>query len=286
MILSSARPDQSRVHDLHTHSTASDGAFAPAELVRLAAESGITDLALTDHDTVDGLEEAAAEAERQGVRLIPAVELSAGWERKSIHVVGLGIDPGNRELRSGLAAMAEIRRLRAGEIGLRLAKCGFPDCHEAVLAAAGQGMVTRAHFARHLFERGEVATVQDAFDRYLGRGKPAYVPTEWTALADTVGWIRGAGGVAVLAHPQRYKLTGSWMRRLLQQFTDCGGEGIEVVTGNGGPQDTETAAQQARRFGLLASVGSDYHTPEHYWIKLGRLPPLPDGLQPVWSRWE
>jgi predicted metal-dependent phosphoesterase TrpH len=274
-----------RVYDLHTHSTASDGAYTPAELVRQAAEAGITDLALTDHDTVDGLQEASVEAARLGIRLIPAVEVSAGWQRKSIHVVGLGIDPEHGGLRSGLDGIAQIRRVRAQEIGRRLAKCGIADCHEAVLAGAGQGMVTRAHFARHLFERGEVATVQDAFDRYLGRGKPAYVPTEWTPLAEAVAWIRAAGGVAVLAHPQRYKLSGSWMRRLLQEFCGCGGQAMEVVTGNGAPQDIDVAAQQARRFGLLASVGSDFHTPDHYWIKLGRLPALPAGVEPVWSLW-
>jgi len=275
-----------RVYDLHTHSTASDGAYAPAELVQRAAEAGITDLALTDHDSLDGLGAAAAAAAPLRLRLIPAVEVSAQWEGKSVHVVGLAVDAASHALRDGLAGVRDLRVARAGEIGRRLARCGIPDCHEAVLAAAGGGMVTRAHFARHLFELGEVATLQDAFDRYLGQGKPGYVPTEWAALADAVAWVRAAGGVAVLAHPQRYKLTGSRMRRLLQSFVEAGGRALEVVTGNGTPQETETAAQSARRFGLLASAGSDFHTPDHYWIKLGRLPPLPDGVTPVWSLWD
>ena len=274
-----------RRYDLHTHSTASDGAYTPAELVRNAAEAGITDLALTDHDTLAGLREADEAAQVAGIQLIPAVEVSVTLMRKSIHIVGLGVDPANEVLRQGLAGIQKIRSERALEMGRRLAKCGFPGSYEAATAMAGEGMITRTHFARHLLNLNVIGTMQDAFDMYLGQGKPAYVPTDWAGLEDCVGWITGAGGVAVVAHPQRYKLTGSWMRQLLGAFKEAGGQGLEVVSGAGHPQDIETAAQQARRFDLLASQGSDFHSPEHFWVKLGKLPALPANLTPVWSLW-
>ena len=276
----------SRKYDLHSHSTASDGAYTPAELVQAAFGAGVTDLALTDHDTVAGLAEAQIAAEAAGLRLLPAVEISVTWERKSIHVVGLNVDPANPALNDGLRRLQVTRSERAVEMGRRLAKCGFGNCYEAAAVAAGAGMITRTHFARHLINLGAVSTLQAAFDSYLGQGKPAYVPTDWAGLNDCVGWINGAGGVAVVAHPARYKLTGSWMRRLLDAFKSAGGAGIEVVSGAGNPQDIDMSATYARRFDLLASAGSDFHSPEHFWVKLGALPALPKDLKPVWSVWD
>ena len=274
-----------RVYDLHTHSTASDGAYSPTALVQAAAAVGVTDLALSDHDTLAGLSEAGEAAKIAGINLIPSVEVSVSWERKSIHIVGLRVEVANGPLNEGLARLQCVRAERAQEMGRRLAKCGFSGCYEAASALAGDGMITRTHFARHLLNIGVIGGLQDAFDRFLGQGKPAFVPTEWASLDEAVGWITGAGGVAVVAHPQRYKMTGSWMRKLLEAFKYAGGQALEVVSGSGNPQDIDASATHARRFDLLASAGSDFHSPDHHWIKLGQLPALPKGLQPVWSLW-
>lgn len=273
-------------YDLHTHSTASDGAYAPAELVRQAAAAGITHLALTDHDSTAGIAEAQAAAGDCGIALIPAVEVSASWQEKSVHIVGLNIDPECASLREGLVRLQGIRLIRAEEMGRRLAKHGINGAFEAARELAGAGMITRTHFAHFLVRLGLAPDVKNVFGRYLTHGKPGYVPTQWAGMIDAVGWIREAGGVAVIAHPQRYKLTGSWMRRLLAEFKEAGGAALEVISGASSPNDIQTAAQNARRFALLASVGSDFHSPEYHWLKLGRLPALPQDLTPVWRLWD
>ncbi|MBS1213455.1 MAG: phosphotransferase protein [Proteobacteria bacterium] len=272
-------------YDLHTHSSASDGAYGPSELVRQAASVGVTHLALSDHDSTAGLEEAKMAAQRHGIQLIPAVEISTTWLEKSVHIVGLNIDAGCDELRQGLHALKCQRVERAEEIGRRLAKHGIDGTFEAAARLAGTGMITRTHFARYLVELGLVPTVGDVFNRYLVRGKPGYVPTRWADLEKAVTWITRADGIAVVAHPQRYKLTASWMRRLLGEFKEMGGMALEVVSGCGHATDIQVSAGHARRFGLLASTGSDFHSPEHQWLKLGRLPALPADLTPVWSAW-
>ncbi len=272
-------------YDLHTHSTASDGAYPPAELVGRAVLAGITRLALSDHDSTAGLDEARVAADSAGIGLISAVEISATWQKKTIHIVGLNIDPASDPLREGLAGLREIRGERAREIGRRLDHYGLPGVFEAVAALAGSGMLTRTHFARHLADLGLAGGVGDAFDRYLTHGKPGYVATHWAAMEEAIAWIRAAGGAAVLAHPRRYKLTGSWLRRLLGEFREAGGAGIEVASGTAAPGDVQASADLARRFDLLASVGSDFHGPDNFWPKLGRLPPLPGDLVPVWSLW-
>jgi predicted metal-dependent phosphoesterase TrpH len=272
-------------YDLHTHSTASDGAYAPAELVRQAHAAGVTHLALTDHDCTDGLIEAKAEATERGLTLIPAVEISTTWLGKSVHIVGLDIDPCCPELQQGLARLQTQRVSRAEEMSRRLAKNGIEGSLEAVRAMAGVGKITRTHFAQFLANQGLAATVRAVFDRYLVQGKPGYVHTEWAGLEEAVGWIKSAGGIAVLAHPQRYKLTNSWLRRLLIEFKAAGGESLEVVTGNASLGDIQSSAAAARRHGLLASVGSDFHSPDSCWLKLGRLPELPKDLTAVWSLW-
>ncbi|MDD5033516.1 MAG: PHP domain-containing protein [Methylococcaceae bacterium] len=274
------------MYDLHTHSTVSDGAYSPAELVRQAATAGVTHLALTDHDCTDGLAEAQACARACGIRFIPAVEISTTWLEKSVHVVGLNIDPACRELREGLARLQAIRLTRAEEIGRRLAKRGIQGAFEAARERAGMGMITRTHFAHFLAEQGLAASVRDVFDHYLVRGKPGYVPTQWAGLEEAVSWIKMAGGVAVLAHPQRYKFTGSWLGRLLLDFKSAGGEAVEVIAGTASPGEIQSTAAAARRYQLMASVGSDFHNPDNSWLKLGRLPELPPGLTPVWSLWD
>ncbi|QJD28778.1 PHP domain-containing protein [Methylococcus geothermalis] len=274
------------MYDLHAHSTASDGTLTPAELVRAATASGIRTLALTDHDSVAGLPEAAAAAADQGLRLVPGVELSVTWESRTIHVVGLNIAPDHPDLNEGMRRLQAVRARRAEEIGHRLEKKGIPGTFEIASALAGAGMVTRTHFARALVQLGHAASVRDVFDKFLAQGKPGHVPTVWAEMATAVGWIVGAGGVPVLAHPQRYKMTGSWIRRLTGDFKAAGGQAVEVISGNAALSDIQTNTALARRFELLASVGSDYHGPEQVWLKLGKIPPLPDGLAPVWTRWE
>jgi predicted metal-dependent phosphoesterase TrpH len=274
------------LYDLHAHSTASDGTLSPAELVRAATAGGIRTLALTDHDSVAGLKEAGAAAAEAGLCLIPGVELSVTWESRTIHVVGLNIVPDHPGLNQGMRRLQAMRFERAQEMDRRLTKKGIPGTLEIAVGLAGAGMVTRTHFARALVQLGQAATVRDVFDKFLTQGKPGHVPTVWAEMTAAVGWIIEAGGVAVLAHPQRYKMTGSWIGRLAGDFKAAGGEAIEVVSGNATSSDIQANAAIARRHGLLASVGSDYHGPEQSWLKLGRIPPLPAGLTPVWSRWE
>jgi len=271
--------------DLHSHSTASDGALTPRQLVERAQAQGVTHLALTDHDTVAGLEQASATARELGMTLLPGIELSVTWQAHCLHLVGLGIDPDHPALRAGIARLHDIRQQRARKIADKLVKLGFPDLFDEVLLCAGDGMITRTHFARRLYYRGCVRDLQSAFDCYLAQGKPAYVSVEWASLQEALAWIIGSGGVAVLAHPMRYTLTASKMRQFLTAFKSLGGAGIEVVAGRHNPGDIDSAAQFARQFALVASVGSDFHAPDNPWIELGRLAPLPPGLTPAWHAW-
>ncbi|WP_054772915.1 PHP domain-containing protein [Methylogaea oryzae] len=273
-------------YDLHCHSTASDGALSPTEVVQRAAQKGVTTLALTDHDCVNGLQEAAAAAQTLGISLIPGIELSTTWNRQCVHVVGLRIDPDNAPLRQGMAQLTEIRAGRAREIGRRLAKIGFAEAYDTAIALAGKSMITRPHFARALVQQGRAVDEKAAFERFLARGKHGYVTTEWAPLAEAVGWVRQAGGIAVLAHPFRYNLTGTKMRELVEAFIAAGGEAMEVVCGNSNRDEIRHAAELATRHGLLASAGSDFHSPDIHWLELGRLQELPAGLTPVWQRWQ
>lgn len=269
-------------YDLHTHSSASDGVYTPAELVARAASAGIEVLALTDHDTTAGLAEAEAAARDAGIRLIPGVEISTTWQNKTLHVVGLNIDAEQALLQAGLRQLDTIRAGRAREMARRLEKAGIPGILEAAEALAGSGMLTRTHFAHCLARLGLAIDVRDVFNRYLTAGKPGYVSTRWVEMDDAIAWIRAAGGVAVLAHPQRYQLTGSWLRRLLGEFREMGGAGLEVLSGTAPPGDVQSSTALASRFDLLASCGSDFHGPDEGWPKLGRLPAMPAGLNPVW----
>jgi predicted metal-dependent phosphoesterase TrpH len=273
-------------YDLHTHSTASDGVYTPAELVARAASAGIKVLALTDHDTTAGLAEAEAAARETGIRLISGVEISTTWQHKTLHLVGLNIDAEHALLQAGLQQLDAIRTERASEMGRRLEKAGIPGILEAAEALAGKGMLTRTHFAHCIARLGLAVDVRDVFNRYLTAGKPGYVSTRWADLDTAITWIRAAGGVAVLAHPQRYQLTGSWLRRLLGEYREMGGAGLEVLSGTATPGDVQSSTALALRFNLLASCGSDFHGPDEVWPKLGRLPALPAGLNPVWHAFE
>lgn len=271
------------IYDLHSHSTASDGALSPTELVQRAQQQGVTTLALTDHDSVAGLAEAQQASSDCGLQFIPGIELSAEWQGKTLHIVGLSIDAHFPAIREATRELQNVRIERAKKIAAKLEKKGITGSFEAVSTKAGDGMITRSHFADFLVANFHVNDHQDAFDRYLGSGKPAYAAVEWAKLEDVLQWINAAGGIAVVAHPLRYKLTASWMRRLLTAFKDLGGQAIEVVTGRYNANEIRTCAAYAKQFGLYGSVGSDFHRPDNPWLELGRLAPLPDGVAPVWE---
>jgi predicted metal-dependent phosphoesterase TrpH len=271
------------VYDLHCHSTASDGALPPAEVVKRAHRQGVTTLALTDHDTVAGLSEAAQIADQLGLRLITGIEISATYQNQCLHIVGLNIDPEFPALLDGLAEQHAVRARRAHKIAEKLEKKGFSGAYEIVKAAAGDGEITRTHFADFLIAQGAVKDQQEAFDHYLKKGKSGFVPTQWAPLEEAVGWIRSAGGVAVLAHPLRYNLSVKWMNKALDAFKTAGGQAVEVVTGRASEGDIRLSAQFAVKHGLYASVGSDFHSPENQWVELGRLAPLPENIRPVWE---
>ena len=272
------------IADLHCHSTASDGTLPPAEVVARAAGNEVDILALTDHDTTAGLDEAYRCAEENNIRLIAGIELSATWQGKLLHIVGLDIDPEHPPLKRGIQVLKDLREERAIEMGRRLAKAGYHNTYENARRLAGDGNVTRTHFARHLIEAGVAKDFTDVFQRFLVPNKPGYYRVDWSTMEDAVTWITGAGGIAVVAHPLRYKLTASWLNRVLTAFKEAGGEGIEVICGRNTPDDNAGSALFARKHGLLASQGSDFHEPGK-WVELGRLARLPDNLEPVWRRW-
>ncbi|NOQ13436.1 MAG: PHP domain-containing protein [Methyloprofundus sp.] len=269
-------------YDLHCHSSFSDGALPPAELILRAKEQGVTTLALTDHDTVAGLAQAQQAAEQHELNFIPGIELSCLWEKKTFHILGLNIDPCNTELLAGTQQLQNIRLKRAKKIATKLEKNKIPGAFTAVQAAAGSGMITRPHFADFLLKNNHVSSIQNAFDRYLGQGKPAFVNTEWVEMENAIHWINSAGGIAVVAHPMRYKLTASWMRRFLKAFKEMGGLGIEIITARSTADEIRRTVHFAQQFELYGSVGSDFHTPKNQWVELGRLAPLPINIKPVW----
>lgn len=271
-------------YDLHCHSIASDGFLSPSELVKRAHEQGVTALALTDHDTINGLAEAQQAAAAVNLRLINGIELSVTWNAYCFHIVGLGVNPENQTLKAGIKQIQTIRYERVVKIAKLLEKKKIFGAYDAVIAAAGEtGMITRSHFADFLVAQHHVTTEQEAFDLYLGQRKPAYTNTTWAGLEDAISWINQAGGVAVVAHPMRYDLTASWMKRFLAAFKEAGGAGIEVITGRFNPDEVRRSADYAKNFGLTASVGSDFHNPKNVWVELGRLAPLPTGVKPVWE---
>ncbi len=268
--------------DLHTHSNRSDGALSPMELVRRAAAAGIRVLALTDHDTVNGLEEARDAAAVCGVTLVPGVEISAQWRSQAIHVLGLWIDPTCGRLQQGLAAQAARRRDRMRRICARLGGLGLPGDDLLATVEAAPGVPTRSHLAEALRAGGHVRRADEAFRRFLGRGRPAHVPADWPDLPEVLAWIRESGGVASLAHPARYGLSATARRLLLAEFAAAGGRALEIVTGANGEHDAGTCAMLAVQFGLAGSMGSDFHDPQHIWNPLGRSLKLPDCVTPVW----
>ncbi len=272
-------------YDLHSHSTASDGTLTPAELVQMAGRAGLEVLALTDHDTLDGIEEAAAAAVAAGIALVPGVEISVTWNRHLVHIVGLGVETGCETLRNGLRYLQKVRQERAEEIGRRLEKQGIEGAYAGARALSNGRLIGRGHFARFLLDEGYAADRRKVFQRYLGQGKPGYVAGEWAELEEAVSWIHAAGGQAIIAHPASYPLTNTKLNRLVGEFIEAGGDGLEVISGTHNREEISNMARLAQRFDLLASVGSDYHGRETPWIDLGRLATLPEGLKPVWYDW-
>ncbi len=268
--------------DLHRHSTASDGELAAAALMDAAADAGVRVAALTDHDSVAGLAEARAAAAQRGLQLVNGVEISCRSDAHDIHVVGLGIDPECPLLQERLGAQMERRRQRAQQIAQRLAKLGLPDVLAQAAEGAPQGIPARPHFARALVAAGVCRQEKDAFAKYLAQGKPAYVKTEWPGVEEAVAWIRAAGGIAVLAHPHRYKMTRTRLERLIRQFAEAGGQALEVVSANQDPASVRQLAGFCTRYQLTASQGSDYHGPSMRWVQVGRMPALPSECRPVW----
>lgn len=268
--------------DLHTHSNCSDGALTPAELVAHAAAAGVQFLALTDHDSTEGLEAARTAAHEFRVGLVPGVEISSSWRAQAIHVLGLWIDPASATLRALLRSQAELRRARIRSICARLDKARLPG--EALLAAvqAQPGIPTRSHLAVAMVAAGHVARIDEAFRKYLNKGKPGHVPIAWPALPEVIGAILAAGGVAVLAHPGRYALSGGARQRLITDFTAAGGAALEIISGGNGAQHVEASTVLALKYGLAGSVGSDFHSPQYAWNPLGRSRKLPDCITPVW----
>jgi predicted metal-dependent phosphoesterase TrpH len=270
--------------DLHTHSDVSDGTLAPATLVAAAAARHVQWLALTDHDTVAGCAEAAAAATSLGLRFIPGIELTATWLGREVHIVGLNIDVKATGLLQHCAALLQLRRERLAAIGTRLQAHGLPGVELATAIVATARAPTRMHMARELVARGFAVGTQPAFDRWLNRGCPGYVAAAWPEVAATVACINAAGGIAVLAHAHRYRLSNGGLRELCAAFRAAGGAGIEVSLAGCSPGDTERAAALARRYDLCGSFGSDFHEPGIPWRPLGRMAKLPDGIQPVTAR--
>ena len=273
--------------DLHSHTTASDGKLSPVELCERAVQNGVRLLAITDHDTVAGATAALAwlrDSPEVPLQIVPAVEYSCVWSHMSVHVVGLGIALDHAATISACEFFAGVRVQRAEMIGARLAKLGLPDAFEGATALAGNSQIGRPHFARFMVAKGFVRNEEEAFDRYLGAGKPGDIKVLWPQLAQVVEWIRAAGGVAVIAHPSKYRQTGARLRKLAAEFAVCGGGAIEVVVGRQLADESRFIAQLCNQNGLEASAGSDFHGPSN-WCELGQINDLPEGCKPVWQRW-
>ena len=270
--------------DLHCHSTISDGVYSPEVVAERAHACGVTLWALTDHDEVSGQQRARARAEALGMQYLSGVEISVTWAKQTVHIVGLGIDPENAGLVHGLRETRAGRSGRARRIGERLAKLGMPGAFEGALTFAGNPeLISRTHFARFLVEAGHCPTVQGVFDKYLSDDGPAHEPMQWAKLEDAVSWIRGSGGVAVIAHPGRYHYSPTQFGALFDTFKDVGGQAIEVITGSHTVPQYKEYAQIARHYDFLASCGSDFHSSKESTIEFGSLPPLPADLKPVWQ---
>jgi predicted metal-dependent phosphoesterase TrpH len=270
--------------DLHCHSVVSDGTLTPEALAERAKANGVELWALTDHDEIGGQQRAAAAAKAQGMHYLTGTEVSVTFAGQTVHIVGLGFDAGNPDIMQGLRNTRGGREQRAMEMSDSLAKVGIKGAYEGALKFVGNPeLISRTHFARFLVESGVCRETNEVFRKYLTEGKPGYVPHRWANLRDAVTWITQAQGVAVIAHPGRYKFTPNEEYALFTEFKSHGGRGVEVVTGSHTPQEYLKYAETAKEFGLAASRGSDFHSPDESHTDLGTLPFLPGELTPVWE---
>lgn len=271
--------------DLHCHSNFSDGTLTPHALLEKAIMSGITVLALTDHDTVEGVKVLREEKNKHPITIIDGIELSTRWKKYDIHILGLNIDPDNQALGALIESQNTSRLTRSLEMSEKIALLGIEDAYAKACKIAGHTRVGRPHFARVFMDEGKVNDMQAAFKRFLGRGKPAYVPTPWISIAEAVEGINRAGGLAVLAHPLKYGLTRTKLHDLISEFKLAGGAGLEVVSGEMTTTQVQDLAGLCLRFKLLSSTGSDYHGDSMSRISLGRQRQLPLNCSPVWHQW-
>lgn len=277
---------KSEIYDLHSHTIASDGHLTPSELVDRAVANGVTTLAITDHDTIAGLAAAHDYIKTQALELtlIDGVEISTSWHSFDIHIVGLVVDTQSSIFNTFLQQQKERRQERALRIAKELEKAGIPDPLQGARNIAGEADLTRAHFARYLMSLGKAKSLHKIFSKYLAKGKIGYVKPQWSRIEEAVAAIHAAGGQAVLAHPTRYQLSGKWLKRLIAEFAQAGGDAIEVAMSQQTPDQRSQLAQHATQFNLLASLGSDFHYPSP-WLDLGKNLWLPSGCQPVWTNW-
>ena len=270
--------------DLHCHSVVSDGTLEPEALAARAKANGVELWALTDHDEVGGQQRAAAAARAQGMAYLTGAEISVTFAGTTVHIVGLGFDAQDERLLQGLARTRGGRGERAQEMAEQLAKVGIPGAYEGALHYVGNPeLISRTHFARYLVEAGVCKDTSEVFRRFLIEGKPGFVPHRWASLGDAVRWIQDAGGVAVIAHPARYRLSANEEFALFSEFKQHGGQGVEVVTGSHSAAEAVSYAAMAQEFGFAASRGSDFHSPDESHTDLGMLPLLPGHLTPVWN---
>ena len=270
--------------DLHCHSVVSDGTLTPEELAQRAAARGVELWALTDHDEVGGQHRAAAAAHAAGMDYLTGTEISVSFIGSTVHIVGLGFDADDAALTQGLYDTRNGRGPRAREMARQLELAGIANAYEGALRHAGNPeLISRTHFARFLVETGVCSDTYEVFRRFLTEGKPGYVPHTWASLRDAMSWIVNAGGLAVIAHPARYDFNANEEYALFSEFKQLGGQGVEVITGSHRPQEYVRYGEMAREFGLAASRGSDFHSPDESQIDLGQLPFLPSQLTPVWE---
>ncbi|WP_163135129.1 PHP domain-containing protein [Agarivorans sp. Alg241-V36] len=268
--------------DLHCHTTASDGGLSPTEIVMRAENMQVDVLAITDHDTTAGIAEAQASAKH--LQIITGTEISTAWHAFDIHIVGLNLDITHQGLQEQLLEQRDKREVRAKEMSRRLAKAGIDNVYEDAKQIAGSAPITRSHFAKVLVERGIAANFNKVFDKYLSRGNTGYVPNNWMSMGDAIDIIHQAGGVAVLAHPTHYDLSNKWVRKLLAEFAELGGDGVEVAMPQMSKDQLQWLAELAEQNGLAASQGSDFHHPSP-WRELGRGLQLPEKCQAIWQQW-
>lgn len=270
-------------YDLHCHSNFSDGALSPDELLNLAQQAEVTTLSVTDHDTVDAYKSTSFHQTRHIPHIIPGVEFSTQWRGIGIHILGLNIKPLSTAIGEGVRYQKQARVNRAHFIAQRLEKLGVLSPYEGALHYAGRASIGRPHFAKHLVATGFCKDIHQAFRKYLGPGKVGDIKQEWASMSQVIAWIRGGGGISLLAHPHHYRLTRTKLLKLVEDFVRCGGQGLEVLSGQQAQTVTNQLADIAQCNGMVASLGSDFHSPDHPWVKLGMHRQLPDNCRPVWE---